>query len=155
MNKKLWNWRLWLGFSLSLLALLIYILLLQQTRSIFWGSLALFVVSALFIISGLTRAFGRPQAYRGRLAGPVLALLSVMLLGAFGWGAYLASKLFARALHAPQVGQKAPDFTIVDGHGNSTTLAQLLSASMPSASEVCSEDFSRAFSPTCASSKSA
>ncbi len=134
MNKKFFNWRLWAGFTLSLLAVLIYILLLQQTRSIFWGSLALFVISALLIISGLKRAFGQPQAYRGKVAGPVLALLSVVLLGGFGWGAHLASKLFAKALHAPQVGQKAPDFTIVDDHGNPTTLAQLLSTSMPNAS---------------------
>jgi len=134
MDKKLLNWRLWAGFSISLLALLVYILLLQQTRSIFWGSLVLFVVSALFIISGLKRAFGQPQAYRGKVSGPVLALLSVILLGIFGWGTYLASKLFARGLHAPQVGQKAPDFNMVDDHGNRATLTQLLSASMPKAS---------------------
>ncbi len=134
MNKKYWNWQLWIGFSLSLLALLIYILLLQQTRSIFWGSLLLFIISALLIISGLRRAFGQPQAYRGKVAGPVLTLLSVILLGIFGWGSYLASKLFARGLHAPQVGQKAPDFSIVDDHGNPATLAQLLSATMPHAS---------------------
>lgn len=134
MNKKYWNWQLWIGFSLSLLALLIYILLLQQTRSIFWGSLLLFIISALLIISGLRRAFGQPQAYRGKVAGPVLTLLSVILLGIFGWGSYLASKLFARGLHAPQVGQKAPDFSIVDDHGNPATLTQLLSATMPHAS---------------------
>ncbi|HEV3039049.1 MAG TPA: hypothetical protein VHA33_14820, partial [Candidatus Angelobacter sp.] len=114
------------------LAFLIYVLLLQRTRSIFWGSLALFVVSAVLMISGLKRAFSQPNVYRGKIAGIVLSVLGVLVLGIFGWGAYMASRLFASALHAPQVGQRAPGFTTVDAHGNSVTLAQLLSTSLTS-----------------------
>lgn len=134
MNKKLWNWRLWAGFGASLLALLVYILLLQTTRSIFWGSLALFAVSAVLLISGLKRASAQPQVYRGKVAGPILTVLGVVALGVFGWGVYLAAKYFPAALHAPQVGQKAPEFVTVDSHGNSVALAQLLSTSMTNSS---------------------
>ena len=90
-NKKLWNWQLWVGFIASLLALLIYVLLLQRTRSILWASLALFVLSAALMVSGLKRAFGQPQAYRGKVAGPVLAVLGIVIFGIFGWGAYMAA----------------------------------------------------------------
>jgi hypothetical protein len=135
-NTKLWNWRLWVGFGVSVLGLLIYVLLLQRTRSIFWGSLALFLVSVALMISGLKRAFGQPQAYRGKVAGPVLALLGVAVLGVFGWGAYMAAKLFPAALHAPQVGQKAPEFVTVDSKGNSVALAQLLTTSITDSSGV-------------------
>jgi hypothetical protein len=133
-NTKLWNWRLWVGFLVSLLALFIYILLLQKTRSIFWGSLALFVVSAALIVSGLKRAFSQPQAYRGKVAGPIFAVLGVLVLGVFGWGSYMATKLFAKAAHAPQVGQKAPEFITVDSKGNSVALAQLLTTSITDSS---------------------
>jgi hypothetical protein len=135
-NTKLWNWRLWVGFGVSVLGLLIYVLLLQRTRSIFWGSLALFLVSVALMISGLKRAFGQPQAYRGKVAGPVLAVLGVVVLGVFGWGAYMAAKLFPAALHAPQVGQKAPEFVTVDSKGNSVALAQLLTTSITDSSGV-------------------
>ena len=136
MNKKLWNWRLWVGFVVSLLALFIYVLLLQRTRSIFWGSLALFVISIALMISGLKRAFGQPQAYRGKVAGPILAVLGVALLGVFGWGAYMAAKLFPAAIHAPQVGQKAPEFITVDSQGKSVALAQLLTTPITDSSGV-------------------
>ena len=136
MTTKLWNWRLWVGFGVSLLALLIYALLLQKTRSIFWGSLVLFVLSAALLVSGLKRAFAQPESYRGKIAGPVLTILGVVVLGVFGWGVSLAAKYFPAALHAPQVGQKAPEFITVDSHGNSIALAQLFSTSIANSSGV-------------------
>jgi hypothetical protein len=66
----------------------------------------------------------------------VLAILGVLVLGVFGWGAYMAAKLFPAALHAPQVGQKAPEFVTVDSHGNSVALAQLLTTSFTDSSGV-------------------
>jgi hypothetical protein len=136
MTKKLWNWRLWVGFGVSLLALLIYGLLLMRTRSVVWASLVLFVVSAALMVSGLKRAFAQPQSYRGKIAGPVLTILGVAVLGIFGWGVSLAAKYFPAALHAPQVGQKAPEFITVDSHGNSVALAQLLTTSITDSSGV-------------------
>lgn len=136
MAKRLWNWRLWVGFGASFLALLVYFLLIQKTRSIFWGSAVLFVLSAALLVSGLKRAYARPQSFRGKIAGPVLTVLGVVFLGVFGWGVILAAKYFPAARNAPQVGQKAPEFMTVDSHGNSVGLAQLLSTSLASSSGV-------------------
>ena len=134
---KLWNWRLWAGFGFSLLALVIYALLLLRTRSIFWVSLVLFALSATLLISGLKRGFAQPQLYRGaRIVALVLAAMSMLVLGVFAVGVTVAAKYFPAAAHAPQVGQKAPEFITVDSHGNSVALAQLLSTAMASSSGV-------------------
>jgi hypothetical protein len=66
----------------------------------------------------------------------VLAVLGVAVLGIFGWGVSLAAKYFPAALHAPQVGQKAPEFITVDSHGNSVALAQLFSTSIANSSGI-------------------
>jgi hypothetical protein len=47
MAAKLWNWRLWAGFGLSMGALAVYIFWVNETRAVFWPALLLFVVAAL------------------------------------------------------------------------------------------------------------
>jgi len=133
---KPWNWRLWAGFGVSVLALLVYAVLLQTTRSIFWGSLALFILAAAFLVSGLRRLFAQPQPHRGKVAGFLLTAVSVMIFAVFVWGVFLAAKYFPAAAHAPQVGQKAPEFITVDSHGRSVALAQLLTTSITDSSGV-------------------
>jgi hypothetical protein len=133
MNSKLWNWRLWAGFAVSLLALLSYVFLFQITRSVFWLSLLLFAFAIALLFSGLKRAFAQPESYRGKIAGPILTALSVLVLALFGLATYGISRAFAVAANAPKIGQKAPEFTLVDANHNSVTLAQLLSAPIPAA----------------------
>ena len=130
MAAKLWNWRLWAGFGISLLALLAfvgYITWVSLTGTIFWPSLLLFLVAAVLLISGLRRAFREPQSYRGKTAGPILAVLSLLIFGLFTFGNYKAFKSFPAANNAPQVGQRAPEFALVDTTGKNYSLAQLLS----------------------------
>lgn len=131
MATKLWNWRLWVGFGLSLIALLAYVgyvLLLSLTRSLFWPSLILFVVAAVFLISGLKRASREPQIYRGKILGPILATLSVVVFALFAFASYQIFRNFPEASKAPKVGQRAPEFALVDTNGKNFSLAQLLSA---------------------------
>ena len=134
MNTKLWNWRLWAGFAVSILALLIYVSFFQETRAIFWPSLALFVVSGMLLVSGWQRALRDPQLYRGKRAGPILATLSLGVLALFGFVSYSVFNAFPAARNAPQVGQKAPEFTLKDISGNPVSLAQLLTAPVTNAS---------------------
>lgn len=128
-----WNWRLWVGFVLSLVALLAYptyITKVSLTRTIFWPSVLLFLVAAVLLVSGLRRAFREPQSYRGKISGPILTTLSVLILGLFGFFNYYVFKNFPAANNAPKVGQRAPDFTLVDTNGKSFSLAQLRSTPM-------------------------
>jgi hypothetical protein len=126
MSSKQWNWRLWTGFAFSILALFVYLLLFPITRSVFWLSLALFVVAAAFLVGGLQRAFNQPESYRGKVAGPIIAVLGLCVLGAFSYASYEVYKGFPAAKNAPRLGQKAPDFTLPDSGGSQVSLARLL-----------------------------
>jgi hypothetical protein len=133
MDKKRWNWRLWAGFVVSILALLLYVRFVRDTRAIFWPSLALSVVAVVLLVAGWRLALRDPQLYRGRIAGPILAALSLGFLGLFGFASYVAPKSFPAARNAPNLGQKAPEFTLKDINGNPVSLAQLLTAPMTDA----------------------
>ncbi|HLW55427.1 MAG TPA: hypothetical protein VKW06_21545 [Candidatus Angelobacter sp.] len=125
MSAKHWNWRLWAGFVAVLVALLSYLSLFMNTRAVFWPSLAMAIAGVLLLISGLGRAFGNPQIYRGKIAGPVLAGVSLAILTTFTFASYQVFKNFPAARNAPRIGQSAPEFTLVDSNGKSVSLAQL------------------------------
>ena len=126
MNKKLWNWRLWIGFAIAVLAFAVYVAVFKSTRDVLWISLAFFFLSAVLLITGLQRAYGRRELYRGQVAGPILAGSSALLLVVFGVTSNQVSKHFPMAHHAPKVGQVAPEFKLVNTAGASVTLADLL-----------------------------
>jgi hypothetical protein len=127
MAAKLWNWRLWAGFGVSLGALAGYVVLVNETRAVFWPAVLLFVVALLLLFSGLKRRSREPELYRGKIAAPVLTTLSVLILGLFAFVAYQVLRVFPDAKNAPQIGQRAPEFSLVDANGKNLTLTQLLS----------------------------
>ncbi len=90
-----------------------------------WISLALPAISVVFFIVALKRAFGQPERYRGKILGSILCVLSVLVLAGSVWGFHHAKDLPASS-GAPQVGQKAPDFTLNDNSGKPVSLSQLL-----------------------------
>jgi hypothetical protein len=127
MAAKLWNWRLWAAFGLSIGTLAGYVLLVNETRAVFWPALLLFVAAAVLLVSGVQRSSREPELYRGKIAGRVLTTLSVVMLGLFGFVAYQVSRVFPDAKNAPQIGQRAPEFSLVDANGKNFALTQLLS----------------------------
>jgi hypothetical protein len=134
MAVKLWNWRPWAGFGLSIVALLGYVIWVNETRAVFWPALLLFVAAAVLLFSGLKRRSRDPELYRGKIAGYVLTTLSVLILGLFGFVAYQVSRAFPDARNAPRIGQRAPEFSLLDANGKNFTLAQLLSSSTTNSS---------------------
>ena len=127
MAAKLWNWRLWAGFGLSIGALVGYGFLVNETRAVFWPALLLFVVAAALLVSGLKRRSREPELYRGKIGGPVLTTVSVLIFGLFGFVVYQVLRVFPDAKNAPRVGQRAPDFSLVDANGKNFSLTQSLS----------------------------
>jgi hypothetical protein len=135
MTAKRWNWRLWAGFGLSIGALAVYLFLettvgwsdRASSRVLFWPALLLFVVAAVLLVAGLRRRSREPQLYRGKIAGPVLTTVSVLIFGLFGFTVYQVLRAFPDANNAPRVGQRAPEFSLLDANGKNFTLAQLLS----------------------------
>jgi hypothetical protein len=128
MTTKLWNWRLWAGFGLSIGALAAYVFWVNETRAVFWPALLLFLVAAVLLVSGLKRRSREPELYRGKIAGPMLTTLSVLIFGLFGFVVYQVLRVFPEAKNAPQIGQRAPGFSLVDANGENLTLPQLLSS---------------------------
>jgi hypothetical protein len=135
-NKKLWNWRLWVGFSMAVSALVVYLVVFMTTRDVLWVSVALFLLSAVLLVTGLRRAFGQREAYRGQIAGPILAGCSALIVVVFGLASNEVSKHFPMAHRAPKVGQVAPEVKLVDTAGKSVTLADILTTPVAQAAGV-------------------
>jgi hypothetical protein len=138
MATKLWNWRLWAGFGLSIGALAGYVFWVNETRAVFWPALLLFVVAAVLLFSGWKRRSREPELYRGKIASYLLTTVSVLILGLFAFVAYQVSRVFPDAKNAPQIGQRAPEFSLVDANGQNFTLAQLLSTPITNAGSAAS-----------------
>ena len=127
--KRRWNILLWLGFVVVLAGLLSYLPLFIRfpiTRDFPWANLLLLAAGLLLLGAGLLRAFRCPQLYRGRIFGSFLALLAVAGTGTFCWGLIYHARQLPASAGAPRVGQRAPDFTLVDQDNNAVSLADLI-----------------------------
>ena len=130
MKKRRQNWPLWVGFLVSVVAFVSYFLFFAQfplTRDFPWVNFLLFVAAALLLAAGLRRVWGRPSSYHGKVSGPILATMSTVILGFFCFNVFVESRQLPAAVHAPQVGQKAPPFSLTDTSGRSESLSELLS----------------------------
>ena len=129
--KRRWNIALWAGFLIVLAALLTYepvFVPIPATRDFPWATLLIFGAGLAVMIHGLRRAYREPQLYRGKIFGTVLMGLAVALMALFGFGVFYFARQLPSPQGAPQVGQKAPDFTLPDKDGNPVTLSQLLAS---------------------------
>lgn len=139
---KRFNWQIWAGFLLSVFAFLSYPLLFVRfaaTRDFPWANLLLFAVAVALVLFGVRRAWsgqkaeseGRRRFYAGRIVSAVLATISVVILGLFVFTFLIMARWLPASHGAPQVGQKAPDFTLADTSGTQVSLSELLSGNTP------------------------
>ena len=131
MNQRRWNWYLWAGSLLCLVAFASYFLLFSRfpvTRDVPWVNFLLFGTGVAFLFVGLKRAFGQPQQYRGKIAGPILGTLSLLIVGVFCFALFYQTRQLPASTGAPRVGQKAPEFVLPDNNNNPLTLSSLLSS---------------------------
>ncbi len=129
--RRRWNFSLWAGFFLVVIGLVSYVpffALFPLTRDFPWVNLLLFVAGGTLLVSGLRRAYREPQIYRGKILGPILAVLSLAGIGFFGYGLFYVARQLPSSTAAPRVGQKAPEFTLLDQNGKPVALADLLSS---------------------------
>ncbi len=123
------NWRIWVGFLLAVAALPSYGGLFARfpvTRN-GWTSWLMFAAAAWLLWVGVRRAFRSPDVYRGKIIGPILAVVSLAAVSLFGYATMYASRQLPRSMAAPRVGVNAPEFTLADTSGKQVTLSSLLS----------------------------
>jgi peroxiredoxin (alkyl hydroperoxide reductase subunit C) len=126
------NWPLLAAFVLMPVAFLSFPLFFVKwpiTRDVPWASVLLFAIAGLCLFNGVRRAFA-PGRFRAlKIAGSLaVTALSALCLYSFGTMVFIGSRHLPASTGAPQVGQQAPDFTLLDEHGKSTTLSEILNA---------------------------
>jgi AhpC/TSA family len=129
--KKSWNWILWVGFLLALTGFFSYTFFAQFpiTRDFPWANLLLFAVGGILLVLGLFRAFGKPRVYRGKILGPILAVLGILMFGFFSYVFFYVLRNVPPSTGAPRVGQKAPAFTLSNQDGKEVSLNDLVGRS--------------------------
>ncbi|MGH9967289.1 MAG: hypothetical protein ACREBG_05585 [Pyrinomonadaceae bacterium] len=131
MKLQKFNWQIWAGFLLSLAALVSYPFVFVRfpvTRDFPWVNLLLFLIAAAFLLVGVRRAFAADRPRRSKIAGSILATLSVLIFGLFIFSTFILSRQLPSSAGAPKIGQKAPDFSLADTNGKPVSLSELLSS---------------------------
>jgi len=129
--KRRWNWPIWVGFIFTVAGLFSYGFFVRfpTTRDFPWANLLLFGIGAVLLIVGLFRAFGRPQVYRGKIFGAIFTAIAVLVVAFFSYASFYVVRQVPASRGAPHVGQKAPDFLLLDQNGKPVGLGDLLSGS--------------------------
>jgi hypothetical protein len=133
MTTRRFNWPIWSGFLLSLFAFISYFALFvwfPVTRDFPWANLLLFAAAAALLVVGIRRAFAsdRPHPKRSKIIGAVVATLSVAVFGFFIFATFIMARQLPASHGAPQVGQKAPDFSLSDSHGKAVSLSEMMAS---------------------------
>jgi len=126
--KRKWNWPLWVGFIVTIAGLFSYEFFAQFpiTRDFPWANFLLFGFGAALLIFGLFRAFGRPKVYRGKIFGSIFAAIAVLVVAFFSYVMFYVLHQVPASAGAPRVGQKAPDFLLLDQNAQPVGLGDLL-----------------------------
>jgi hypothetical protein len=132
MTLRRFNWALWVGFVLTIAAFLTYFFIFVQfpvTRDFPWANLLIFVVALVLLFTGVRRGFAsdRPHPTRSKIVASIVATLSVLILGLFVFIIFVEGRWLPASKGAPQVGQRAPDFSLPDTNGTQVSLGDLLS----------------------------
>ena len=125
------NWPLWAGFLLtivSVIAFFSFLVWIPSTRNFPWVTLLMFGVAAVLLFLGVRRAFAVNQAKprRAKIGAVILTTVCGFFIAAFIFSFFVAARWLPASTSAPQVGQKAPEFTLADTSGKSVSLTQLL-----------------------------
>ena len=121
-----------MGFLLTLASFLSYFFIFvwfPVTRDFPWANLLLFLIAAVLLIAGLRRGFAanRPHPTRSKIVSAIAGLLGFAVIGFFVFTMFVSARWLPPSTGAPQVGQRAPEFTLPDTTGKSVSLSELLS----------------------------
>ena len=132
MTARRFNWPLWVGFLLTLAAFITYFTVFvwfPATRDFPWANLLLFALAGVLLYAGIRRGFAsdRPHPKRAKVVTSIVSFFSLAVFGLFVFAVFVAARWLPASTGAPQVGQRAPDFTLADTTGKKVSLNELLS----------------------------
>ncbi len=127
------NWPLWVGLLLTLAAFMSFFFVFvwfPVTRDFPWANLVLFVLAGVLLFMGLRRGFAsdRPHPTRSKIISVLVSAFSVLVIGLFAFAYFVGGRMLPASKGAPQVGQRAPDFTLPDTTGKQVSLNELMTA---------------------------
>ena len=131
MNFKRLNWPLWVGLLLTLAAFMTYVPVFAQfpiTRDFPWATLLIFAAAIILLVVGLRWGFAsdRPHPTRSKIFSVLVAALGFGIFALFVFGFFVFARWLPASKGAPQVGQRAPEFTLPDTSGKAVSLNELL-----------------------------
>lgn len=129
--KRRWNLPIWAGTLVLVAVAVTFFPLIDRFpdyRDNPWSTLLVEVAGCALIVFGAARAYRDPAAWRGRVAGTILGILALGFTGLFVFGSLVEARNIPPSGGAPQVGQKAPDFTLPDAAGRPVALSDLLAS---------------------------
>ena len=135
MNITRFNWQIWAGVLLSIFAMLSYPFIFVEwplTRDFPWANILLFALAAVFVFTGVRRAFGAGRGWFSKIGATVLAVFSALVVGLLIMLAFVSATWLPAAAGAPKIGQTAPDFTLADDTGRQVSLNELLTKEIES-----------------------
>ena len=133
MNIRRINWPLWAGLLLTIAAFMSFFFIFVWfpiTRDFPWANLVLFALAGVLLFMGLRRGFrsDRPHPTRSKIISVLVSAFSVLVIGLFAFAYFVGGRMLPASKGAPQVGQRAPDFTLPDTTGKQVSLNGLMTA---------------------------
>ena len=130
MTRRRLYWPFWLGFPLAVVALYSYPFVFVRwsiTRDVPWENLLLCAASLALVLAGVRRSFSPDRGWIARVSALVAAAATVATVGLFVYKVLIIARDLPDSARAPDVGQQAPDFTLVDLNNQPVSLASLRS----------------------------
>jgi hypothetical protein len=90
----------------------------------------LFAIAAVFLFLGLRRGFApdRPHPTRSKIISVLVTVVGVLVIGLFAFAYFVGGRMLPASKGAPQVGQRAPEFTLPDSTGKQVSLNELMTS---------------------------
>jgi len=127
---KRFNWPIWAAFLLSVVTYLSWFFVFVKwpaTRDFPWVNLLLLGASMAFLSIGIRRGWAPgPHHFLRVIVTLALTAMSLIVLVSFLQVVFVAARALPASEGAPQVGQKAPDFSLADESGKTVSLSSLL-----------------------------
>ena len=131
MNLRRINWPLWTGLLLTIAAFMSYFFVFVWfpfTRDFPWANFLLFLFAGVVLFMGLRRGFAsdRPHPTRSKIVTVLVSVFCLAVMALFVFAYFVGGRMLPESKGAPQVGQRAPDFTLPDTTNKQVSLNELM-----------------------------